>query len=240
MTILVGLKLFDEAEAAMREGQKRAPHDPHNADGLPQVAERRGDTENAKKFPTYWKGYAQGAICLVKMGQSDAAEALIETAVERSPDVVWAWIQRAHTANCAAGRRSAALPAARAGNREDIRLLLEMDRLADAEAILPTAIERSPAGRGRELNMLHSRTHTRTDRRRRRIGQRSAQRSRIGVTDIPTEARHWRCSDGRTKRRNSGPNISTGSRVSPSSQIRRPKALFLGTGARYQFDIRRR
>jgi hypothetical protein len=59
----------------------RAPHDPYNADGLPLVAERRGDTENAKKFPTYWKGYVQGAICLVKVGQLDAAEALIETAL---------------------------------------------------------------------------------------------------------------------------------------------------------------
>ena len=229
LTILLGLKLFDEADALMREGQKRAPRDPYYADGLARVAERRDDTEAAilcwdqvrKKFPTYWRGYVQGAVCLVKVGQLDAAEALIEKAVKRFPGVIHTWIQWASTAGHRhdwsealrrweatgekfrhneidlgiakaleglgrfeeaetrlrelllrgrmdtgiaislarlanlrgdkeeavrrwedARRRFPLLPA---GYREGIRLLLEMDRPADAETILLAAIDRFPA-----------------------------------------------------------------------------------------------
>jgi hypothetical protein len=47
LTILLGLRLFDEAEALMREGQRRAPRDLYYADGLARIAERRGDNEEA-------------------------------------------------------------------------------------------------------------------------------------------------------------------------------------------------
>jgi tetratricopeptide (TPR) repeat protein len=106
LTILLGLRLFDEAEALMREGQKRAPRDLYYADGLALVAERRGDNEEAirrwervrRKFPGAVSGYARGAICLDRASQLDAAEALIEKAVKRFPGEAVAWLQWASAA----------------------------------------------------------------------------------------------------------------------------------------------
>jgi tetratricopeptide (TPR) repeat protein len=228
LTILLGLRLFDEAEALMREGQRRAPRDPYYVDGLARLAERRGDNQEAirrwerlrKKFPGVVSGYVRGAACLEGASQLDAAEALVEKAVRRFPDELVAWIQWASAAEHrrdwpealrrwqTAGerfrndridlgiakaleelgliaeaetrlrelqRRAPLLPAivislarlahlggdkeeavrcwadARRrlpllpdGYREGIRLLLEMDRPADAETILLTAIDRFP------------------------------------------------------------------------------------------------
>ena len=106
LTILLGLRLFDEAEALMREGQKRAPRDLYYVDGLARVAEHRGDNEEAirrwervrKKFPGAVSGYVRGAVCLERASQLDAAEALIEKAVKRFPGEVVAWIQWASAA----------------------------------------------------------------------------------------------------------------------------------------------
>ena len=93
LTILLGLKLFDEAEALMREGQKSAPRDPYYADGLARVAERRGDTEDAflsgtgaEEVPDLLERLCPGRVRLVKVGRLDEAEVLIEKAVKRFPD----------------------------------------------------------------------------------------------------------------------------------------------------------
>jgi tetratricopeptide (TPR) repeat protein len=96
LTIMLGLRLFDDADALMREGLRRAPHDPFYAEGYAQVAERRGDNEEAilrwtrvrKKCPGSWKGYVQGAICLQRADMLDAADTLIETALKRFPNVL--------------------------------------------------------------------------------------------------------------------------------------------------------
>jgi tetratricopeptide (TPR) repeat protein len=106
LTIMLGLRLFDDADELMREGLRRAPRDPFYADGHARVAEHRGDWDEAirrwervrKKFPTHSSGYVRGASCLVSAGQLDAAEALFEKAVKRFPGVALIWVQWASTA----------------------------------------------------------------------------------------------------------------------------------------------
>jgi tetratricopeptide (TPR) repeat protein len=106
LEIELGLKRFDEAEALMLEGQRRAPRDPFYANGYASVAERRGDTEEAirrwgqvrKKFPGAWMGYVRGAMCLGLTGQFEVAEALSKQAIKLFPREAQAWISSARIA----------------------------------------------------------------------------------------------------------------------------------------------
>jgi tetratricopeptide (TPR) repeat protein len=110
LEIELGLKRFDEAEALMLEGRRRAPRDPLYAYGYASVAERRGDTEEAirrwqqmrKKFPRSWMGYVHGAMCLHRAGQLEAADALNGQAIKLFPGLTLAWI---NSARIAEGRR---------------------------------------------------------------------------------------------------------------------------------------
>ncbi len=160
LTIMLGLRLFDDADALMREGVRRAPRDPFYAEGYAQVAERRGDNEEAilrwarvrKKCPGSWKGYVQGAICLEKAGQLDAAEALIEKALKRFPDNPSTWMQWARNAEHRhdwpeALRRWELADKRFRHNLIDIsipRILAELGRFEEAEARLREAQTHSP------------------------------------------------------------------------------------------------
>ncbi len=106
MRIMLGLHLFDEAEALMREAQIRAPRDPQPACDYALVAERRGDIKEAilrwdrvrKKFPGDPASYLHGLICLRQDDQLEAAEALSRKAIGLFPDNLHVHIQRAQLA----------------------------------------------------------------------------------------------------------------------------------------------
>jgi tetratricopeptide (TPR) repeat protein len=106
LEVLLGLRLFDEAETLMVEGQKRAPRDPFYANGYALVAEQHGDTEEAirrwewvrKKFPGSWRGFVNGAMCLARIGKIEAAEALSQQAIKLFPREAPAWISSARIA----------------------------------------------------------------------------------------------------------------------------------------------
>ncbi|HEY1936276.1 MAG TPA: tetratricopeptide repeat protein [Acetobacteraceae bacterium] len=104
--ILLALGRFDEAEALMLEGRKRAPGDPYYAGGFAQVAESRRDFPEAirrweqvrKRHRGYWRSYAHGAICLREAGRMDDAQALADKSVSVFPDQLECWLERARTA----------------------------------------------------------------------------------------------------------------------------------------------
>ena len=106
LKILLGLRLFDDADALMREAQIRTPRDPRPAGDYALVAERRGDIKEAilrwdrvrKKFPRYPAGYIHGSLCLRLDGQLDAAEALSQKAIRLFPDEMPVHIERAKLA----------------------------------------------------------------------------------------------------------------------------------------------
>ena len=91
--VLLGLKLFDEAEAIMLEGQKRSPHEAQFAEGYALVAEHRGDREEAvarwqrvlKRFPSSWTAHVSAARCLRELGRSSEAEHLLKLTISRFP-----------------------------------------------------------------------------------------------------------------------------------------------------------
>jgi tetratricopeptide (TPR) repeat protein len=160
LTIMLGLRLFDDADALMREGVRRAPRDPFYAEGYAQVAERRGDNDEAilrwaqarKKCPGSWKGYVQGAICLQHAGHLEAAESLIEKALKRFPDNPSTWMQWAQNAEhqCdwpEALRRWEVVNKRFRHHRIDIsipRALAELGRFEEAETGLREAQVRWP------------------------------------------------------------------------------------------------
>jgi hypothetical protein len=81
---------------------------------------------------------------------------------------------------------------------------------SNAETILLAAIERFPAVAWPRVE--YAAHATGLDVSGGALGS-SPRSGRTGATDISAEPRHWPCSDGRTKRRNSGPSIGTISRV---------------------------
>jgi tetratricopeptide (TPR) repeat protein len=93
LQLLLKLGAFDEADAMMKEGRKRYPGFEHFSKGYVQVAQQRGDPEEAlrrcavvrKKFPRLADGYTVAAECLTGLGRHDEAEAMIERAVRRVP-----------------------------------------------------------------------------------------------------------------------------------------------------------
>jgi tetratricopeptide (TPR) repeat protein len=103
--ILLGLGLFDDAEALTHEFRRRSPKDPVYAGWFALVSERRGDTDEAirrwasvrDKFPAYWMGFVHGAVCLRNSGQLAAAEALHKKSGELFPDILHMWMEWART-----------------------------------------------------------------------------------------------------------------------------------------------
>jgi tetratricopeptide (TPR) repeat protein len=91
LDILLGLKRYDEADALMRQRQKRHPLDRTSLEGLARIAEERGDIAEALKR---WEvvrsrvldniyGYHGCARCLLALGRLDEAEAQWDAALRR-------------------------------------------------------------------------------------------------------------------------------------------------------------
>ncbi|HTW72091.1 MAG TPA: tetratricopeptide repeat protein [Acetobacteraceae bacterium] len=88
LVVLLGLKLFDEAESLMIEGQKKNPGNSYFAEGYAKVAEARSDWPEAirrwalvrKQAPGRPSGYVAGIACLRLAGRLDEAEALLRRA----------------------------------------------------------------------------------------------------------------------------------------------------------------
>lgn len=109
LDVLLGLKLFDIAEAIMLEGQKRSPHEARYFEGHALVAEHRGDRAVAvarwqqvrKRFPGSWTAHVNAARTLRELGHLDEAEALAKRAVSRFPDIIHGWLEHARIAETA-------------------------------------------------------------------------------------------------------------------------------------------
>jgi tetratricopeptide (TPR) repeat protein len=91
--ILFALKRYDEAERLMLERRKRIPGDSLSLIGLAQIAEQRGDFDEAFKR---WrvvksrsagttKGHLGCARCLIRLGRLDEAETELRQAIRRDP-----------------------------------------------------------------------------------------------------------------------------------------------------------
>lgn len=103
LEILLALKRHDEAEELMRRCRKRFPRDPAYLIGLAQIAEARGDLNEATK---QWKnarnrsknlvgGFLGYARCLMALGRLDEAEVQWTQAIRRDPNNLQAWAGRA-------------------------------------------------------------------------------------------------------------------------------------------------
>lgn len=106
LDVLLGLKLFDKAEALMFEGCKSFPGVPRYAEGYALVAEHRGNLELAisrwqavrKKFPMSIVAHSNAAECLRQVGRLDEAEGVLRQATSRFPDIINGWIGYARVA----------------------------------------------------------------------------------------------------------------------------------------------
>jgi tetratricopeptide (TPR) repeat protein len=104
--ILIGLGLFDDAESLLLERQRREPSVSDHWRDYALVAERRGNLEEAvrrwadvrRKFSGEWMGYVNGAVCLRKTGQIEAAEALHQESFHWFGTQLEAWLEWARTA----------------------------------------------------------------------------------------------------------------------------------------------
>jgi tetratricopeptide (TPR) repeat protein len=93
LRLLLKLEAFDEADAMIKEARKRYPGLQFLGKAYVQVARERGDSDETlrrcavvqREFPRLADGYLIAAECLVNMGQSDEAEAVIERAVRKVP-----------------------------------------------------------------------------------------------------------------------------------------------------------
>jgi len=106
LPLLIGLRRFEEAEALMRQGQKAHPRDPLYAKGLADIAQAKGDHEDAiqhyavlrKRFPGIIEGYVCGAVSLLATNRLDEAEALAERAIKLFPNDIRGYLEHARVA----------------------------------------------------------------------------------------------------------------------------------------------
>jgi tetratricopeptide (TPR) repeat protein len=102
LDILCGLKRYDEAEALMRERQKRFPRDRFTLEGLARISESRGDLEEAverwRAFSDRAREQANGyygcARCLFALGRLDEAEHESDRSIRRGPGDLDGWVVR--------------------------------------------------------------------------------------------------------------------------------------------------
>jgi tetratricopeptide (TPR) repeat protein len=164
---LLALERYDEAEVMMQEGRKRFPHDFHYVTSLALLAQQRGDLTaaverwaNVRAFRRHdSEGYWRGAMCLRQLGRIDEAEALARRAIQVAPGREFGWLELARCAEqrkdwpeaLARWRRAVErlpnLPLTAAGLG---RLLLELERYDEAEAVLASAKLRH----GKDLELL--------------------------------------------------------------------------------------
>lgn len=94
--LLVGLRLFDEAERLTRERIKAHPRDPRHLADHALISHRRGDADEAmrrwayyrRRFPARWDGYIGKARILRETGRLGAAAETINRAITISPDAL--------------------------------------------------------------------------------------------------------------------------------------------------------
>ena len=106
LSVMLGLGLYEEAEQLMTSGLRAYPNNPDIAEGLAQIAQKRGKFAEAvrqwsrlrKRFPARWKGYTWGAEALIELGRADEAEKLAESSLALFPDLVYCWIHAAKVA----------------------------------------------------------------------------------------------------------------------------------------------
>jgi tetratricopeptide (TPR) repeat protein len=160
LEIMLGLELFDEAEALMAKGKARTPRDQRYVEGYALVAERRGDLAEAlgrwtavrKQFPGWWRSHVHSGSCLRQIGQVEHAETVMRRAVELFPDSEHAWLEWVRCAE----QREDSLEALRrseafyqrlhhaAGDLGAVRALEQLGRLDEAEERVNMARSRSP------------------------------------------------------------------------------------------------
>jgi tetratricopeptide (TPR) repeat protein len=159
--LMLDLGCYDEADAMMREGQKRYPDSAQFTRGSAQVAHRRQNHQEAlirceilrKKFPRVAEGYAIAASCLTDLGRHDEAELMIGRGVLKLPDNFELHVQHARNATQrrdwseALGRWDAVrgqFELQFLGPLGAAQCLRELGRYADAETILDKYCQRFP------------------------------------------------------------------------------------------------
>ena len=101
ITILLGLKRFDEAEALIASCKQEFPGDSHYAEGYSLVPQSRGDIAEAlgrwrkaqRRFPAAWRSYVEEAVCLCLLGKAGEADRLLTNAIRMFPEQLHIWIQ---------------------------------------------------------------------------------------------------------------------------------------------------
>jgi tetratricopeptide (TPR) repeat protein len=107
LKVLIGLRRYDEATRAMRNGQQRSPNDPYFLGGLEAIARARGNNEEAlaicnklrKRFPGIVAGYTSAAQCLRALGRLDEADEMASEAIKRFPEDLLGFLEFARVAN---------------------------------------------------------------------------------------------------------------------------------------------
>lgn len=169
LEILIGLKRYDEAEALMRKGQRRAPLDRHYPAGLAHIAERRGDHAEALRRwtitrqhePGHHEAWLHSGICLRFLDRFDEAEAMLEEATRLASGDLICWIERARISDLrqdweesvvrwrVVAERFRFVP----GFLGCAKALIQLDRLNEADTML------GQAPRGGDLEIAETRGH---------------------------------------------------------------------------------
>ena len=90
LRVLLRLRRYDEATMVMRQGQQRYPAEPRFLQGLGQIAQAKGDHDEAilifarlrKGFPGVMEGYTSAAESLKATNRLDEAEELVGRAMK--------------------------------------------------------------------------------------------------------------------------------------------------------------
>lgn len=106
ISVLLGLRRYDEAERLMLRGQATNPSDPHYGLGLMQIANAKADYETAvdhaatmrRRFPTLTEGYSEGIAALRNAKRLNEADTLVELAMRRFPQEVLMFMEYARLA----------------------------------------------------------------------------------------------------------------------------------------------
>ena len=179
---------YDEAEALMQEGRKRFPRQPHFAEGLAQVALRRGDARSDtplpagadRKFPMRVRAYSLEAACLNDLDRTKEAEALLLRALRFAPGDIALNFEYAKSAarrkdwEEALRRWTAVREKFRhiAGPIEVAKCLKELGRYDEADALLRETFYSFPLNKGYGANWRRSPSISMTGRKRPAAGTR--------------------------------------------------------------------
>lgn len=106
LKVLLGLRRYYEAEIAMRGGLQRSPSDSFFLRGLGQVAQAKGDHEEAikiyaklrKQFPGVGSGYTAAIVSLKMQGRMAEAEDLAHIATRKFPSEIHGFLEYARIA----------------------------------------------------------------------------------------------------------------------------------------------